>query len=282
MRITVLDGIGPAAKRVLQEAGHTFGSLGKVYWTRLTPVDTSFLAGTIVATPCTGTDHVRAARVLCLRDCSPEGLRSIRATVEHTIGMILSLTRKLPSAVESVRRGEWDRMRYQGTDLAGKTALVVGMGRIGSAVINVLQSLAMDVIDCDRYQHPHLLEQLAVADLVTVHVDLNPSSRGMFGPAEFAAMKPGAFFCNTSRGAVVDEWALLDALKSGHLAGAALDVLQNEPPDEFGPNPLIEFAREQPERLVITPHLAGCSRESLEKAECLLARKLVEVLKDGG
>lgn len=271
MRITVLDGISPAAKAILQEAGHTFGSMGKVYWTRLTPIDASFLAGTIVATPCTGTDHVKAHRVLCLRDCG--SLDGIRATVEMAVGLILSLTRRIPSAVESVRCGEWDRMWFQGTDLAGKTALVVGWGRIGKSVDAILTALGMRVLACNTTPDAaHFSE----ADLVTVHCDLNPTSRGMFGEREFQSMKPGAFFINTSRGAVVDEAALLDALKSGHLAGAALDVLCDEPPR--ADNPLLAFARENPEKLLISPHLAGCSKESLELAECLLATRLVQEL----
>lgn len=276
MRITVMDGMSAEAVRILMEAGHeplpwTDFKQASVWWTRLSKVETT-RPGDIVATPCTGTDHVKAPRVLCLRDCGD--ISQLRGTVEHTIGLILALTRRIPSAVESVRRGEWDRMRFQGTDLDGKTALVVGYGRIGSAVDAILQLLGLHTFIWERlYSMPGFL---GAADLITVHVSLNETSRGMFGREQFAAMKPGALFINTSRGAVVDEAALLEALESGHLGGAALDVLCEEPPKPD--NPLLEFARREPERLLISPHLGGCTRESLEKAEVLLAKRLVQEL----
>jgi D-3-phosphoglycerate dehydrogenase / 2-oxoglutarate reductase len=289
------DWMSEAADRILFDAGHYVLNhhecrpKPQAIWTRCMDATGELLLSSVecnlIACPATGTDHLdwaraRGARVLSLRDCGD--LSSIRATVEHTIGLILSLTRRIPSAVESVRRGEWDRMRFQGTDLADKTVAVIGVGRIGKQVSDILQhGFGMGPLWFDPAWNVQqsLPEFLSIADLVTVHVSLNESSRGMFGPAEFAAMKPGAYFVNTSRGAVVDEAALLDALKSGHLSGAALDVLCDEPPKPD--NPLVEFAREQPERLILTPHLGGCTVESMERAEVLLARKLVEVL-DGG
>lgn len=307
MLVWACEGITDAAAAVLTTAGHKVtrdlewyphwaGEIQTKFalWTRLSPKWGPYHPAVvawkpeIVATPCTDSSHCdearkKGVRVLSLRDCGD--LSSIRATVEHTVGLILSLTRRIPAAAESVRRGEWDRMQFRGADLSGKVAFIVGYGRVGHAVGEILWGFGVDVMPYDpklNQARSTVLSLLPQADLITVHASLNETSRNMFGPAEFAAMKPGAYFVNTARGAIVDEWALLDSLKSGHLAGAALDVLQNEPPNEFGPNPLVTFARENPTRLIITPHLGGCSVESMEKAECLLARKLVEVLADGG
>lgn len=299
MLVWAPDGISEAADRILIDAGHyvvsdsACKSRPQAIWTRRLDCCSGgsggcemgvYLAGhecKLIACPATGTEHLDAARaagkrVLSLRDCGD--LSEIRATVEFTIGAILSLTRRIPSAVESVRAGEWDRMKWQGTDLAGKTAMVVGAhGRIGNGVASILGTgFHMGVMLNERDPPDMLLRGLAYADLVTVHCDLNPTSRGMFGPAEFAAMKRGAYFVNTARGAIVDEAALLAALESGHLAGAALDVFCTEPlPAD---SPLLAFAREQPHRLLLTPHLAGNSVESLERAEVLLAKRLSQEL----
>lgn len=298
MLVWAYEGITDAAAAVLSAAGHYVYTHRTWYpwiedhripfalWTRLSPFwgpwhpDVVAWKPVLVATPCTDSSHCdftrkKGVKVLSLRDCGD--LSGIRATVEHTIVSILSLTRRIPSAVESVRRGEWDRMRWQGTDLAGKSALVIGWGRIGKAVGETLETIGMDVHLYEKWMHYEALKlKLRQADLVTVHADLNETSRGMFGRVEFAAMKPGALFINTARGAIVDEAALLDALESGHLGGAALDVLIDEPPKPD--NPLLRFARENPERLIVTPHLGGCTRESMERAEVLLAKRLVEEL----
>lgn len=258
-----------------------------VLWVGLDRPDVSkFDKVDLVCTPCTGTDHLDEVRglgipTLSLRDCGD--LSGIRATVEHTIGLILALTRKIPAAAEHTRAGGWDRYRWTGNELAGKRTLIVGgMGRIGYRIAMILED-GMDM-DCElsdtNTRYPgNLMEQLPLADLVTVHVPLNDSTRGMFGPKQFAAMKPGAWFVNTSRGAVVDEGALFEALVTGHLAGAALDVLCEEPPPTWSPGYfLMKYAADNPDRLIITPHLGGCTVESMEQAECLLARRLVEEL----
>jgi D-3-phosphoglycerate dehydrogenase len=236
----------------------------------------------LIATPCTGTDHLDAIRgipMLSLRDC---GELPMRATVEHTIGLILALIRKIPAAAEHTRAGGWDRYRFVGNDLNEKLAFVIGAkGRIGSGVAKLLRNLGMRVAESDRVSATGFDGQLdkmvlGQVHLVTVHVPLDDSTRGMFGREQFAAMKPSAWFVNTSRGAVVDEAALLAALESGHLAGAALDVLCEEPPAHD--HPLVNYAAANPDRLLVTPHLGGCTVESMEQAECLLARRLVEEL----
>ena len=292
MLVWAPDGMNDEALVILLKAGHSvlFHSVcldtPQAIWTRRLDREMGVhLTGhecKLIACPATGTEHLDAARsagikVLSLRDCG--SLDEIRATTEMTIGLILALTRRIPCAVESVRRGEWDRMRWQGTDLYGKYALVVGAnGRIGDQIYELLRFLGMEMYGCDHGVEPALQEMLPKADLVTIHCDLNPTSRGMFGPAEFAAMKPGSLLINTARGAIVDEAALLAALESGHLAGAALDVFCQEPlPAD---SPLLAFSRREPSRLLLSPHLAGCSRESLETAERLLAVRLVEELKN--
>lgn len=231
--------------------------------------------------PCTDVSHIdlaeckrRNIRVLSLRDT--EVLPTITATAEHTIGLILALVRKIPSAVESTNRGEWDRSGFMGREISSLRPAVIGYGRIGKMVCEILEAMG-GVVDWTGKYCPTF--GIGDYDLVSVHVDLNDSTRGMCNSEFFAAMKPGAYFINTSRGQVVDESALLDALCSGHLAGAALDVVQGEP-DGINQD-LVKFANEEPGRLLMTPHVGGYCRESLEKAETALAKKLIEVIGSG-
>jgi D-3-phosphoglycerate dehydrogenase len=121
---------------------------------------------------------------------------------------------------------------------------------------------------------------LQEADLVTLHVNLSDQTRGFFGWREFALMKPGSWFINTARGELVNENALLDALQSGRIAGAGLDVLSQERSDGMREHPLVAYAREQ-DNLIITPHIGGCTIESMEKTERFLADRLLTLIKDG-
>lgn len=255
-----------------------------VLWTRLEPVTAAVLderKPRIVCCPCTGLDHIdlaecqrRNIKVLSLRDT--DVLPTITATAEHTIGLILALVRKIPSAVESVKCGEWERYRFMGRELSGMKLAVVGFGRIGQMVADRLYAFG---VECLPVQDAHAqIAAVAGGDIVSIHTDLNEHTRGMCDLTFFAAMKPGSYFVNTSRGAVVDESALLAALRSWHLAGAALDVVCGEP-DKINPE-LIAFANAEPERLIITPHIGGCCAESIEKAEVALARRLVQELED--
>lgn len=166
------------------------------------------------------------------------------SVAELTLGLLLALARKIPHADRSTKAGGWDRRGCTGIELAGKTLAICGFGRIGKLVARRAAAFGMRLAVFDPFVKPgdatlaetgamlcvKLDEALAQADFVTTHSPLTPETRRMFNAQTFAAMKRGAFFLNTSRGGVVDEVALLGALQSGHLAGAALDVREVEPP----------------------------------------------------
>ncbi len=240
-----------------------------------------------VVTATTGLDHIdlEAARqagvaVLSLRD-EPEFLKEVRATAELALGLLLALIRKIPQAARSVGDGGWDRDRFQGRELYRKTAGVVGMGRLGTIMAESLKALGMTTLGYDiREDFPHhvaervgdLCEMLARCDVVSLHVKLNPDTTGMIGARELAAMKPNAVLVNTARGGVVDETALLAALREKQIAGAALDTLCGEPMiDER--HPLVQYAQSH-DNLLIVPHIGGHTAESFEKTELFMAEKL--------
>lgn len=245
----------------------------------------------LVATPVTGLDHVdldacasSGVRVLSLRG-ETEFLKGIRATAELTLGLTLALLRRLPHAASSANSGAWDRDRFRGTELYSKTAGIVGVGRLGTIVAGYLRALGMDVVGYDpRPDFPEgvaritaLDEVLSRADILSLHVSYDASTRHLLGRRELGLMKPSSVLVNTSRGGVIDEVALLDALESGRLAGAALDVIDGEP--WIGPDhPLVSYARTH-DNLVLVPHIGGNTRESFEKTEVFLAGRVAEALR---
>ncbi len=150
------------------------------------------------------------------------------STADLAVALMLALMRRLPDAQEEVRAGEWvtwEPARLLGRDLHRSTVLVVGPGRIGKAVARRLEGFGAKVIEAGRGDPLPLAE----ADVVTLHCPLTDDTRGLIGAAELAAMKPEAHLVNTARGPIVDTEALLDALRSGEIAGAALDVTDPEP-----------------------------------------------------
>jgi phosphoglycerate dehydrogenase-like enzyme len=184
-----------------------------------------------------------------------------------------------------VREGGWNRDLFRGRELFGRTAGIVGVGRLGRLVAATFRALGMNVVGYDpRPDFPEeaarrigsLDELLAESDVVTLHVSYDQTTRHLIGHKELAAMKPSAVLVNTSRGGVVDERALLDALEAGTLAGAALDVVDGEP--NVGANhPLVEYARRH-DNLIIVPHIGGSTVESFEKTEVFLAGRVLESL----
>ncbi len=188
------------------------------------------------------------------------------ATAEHTMAMMLALCRHVPQADQSLRSGEWARSRFLGVQLYDKTLGVVGLGRIGARVAQRAQAFGMTVIAFDPYIGEEVARELKVglvdldellkqADFITLHAALTPETRGVIDAQAITRMKPGVRIVNCARGALVDEAALVDALRSGHVAGAALDVFAEEPLSDASP------LRSLP-NVVLTPHLAASTIEA--------------------
>lgn len=203
------------------------------------------------------------------------------AAAEHTIGLLLAAARNIPAAAASLRRGEWQRSRYVGVELRGKTLGLIGLGRIGVEVARRVQAFEVDVVAHDPFVGVEIArrmgiellplpELLAISDFVSLHLPLNEQTRGIIGAAELALMKPSAILVNCARGGLVDEAALLAALCEGRLAGAALDVFAEEPPRH---NPLLEHPR-----VVATPHLGASTREAQIGVSVEVAEQVVAVL----
>jgi D-3-phosphoglycerate dehydrogenase len=193
---------------------------------------------------------------------------STNAVAELAIGLALALARGVPAADRHVRGGGWDRMRFAGVELEGKTLGVVGCGRIGLRTAAKARALGLRVVGHDPFVAPDALELrelglalrplgelLAEADVGSLHLPETPGTRGLFGAAEFAAMKRGALFVNTARGGLVDEAALAAALAGGQLGGAALDVRAEEPPAALGPLAGLD-------NVILTPHVGAFTREA--------------------
>ena len=190
------------------------------------------------------------------------------STAEHSIAMLMALTRNITPAANSLRRGEWARNQFVGTQLTGKTLGVVGLGRVGLAVCDRARGLHMRVIGFDPFLskdkaaefgielHEDLDAILPECDFLTVHTPLNDQTRGLIDARRLAAMKPGVRIVNCARGGIVDETALVEALENGHVGGAAIDVFENEPP---GDHPLLTDPR-----VLATPHLGASTEEAQE------------------
>jgi D-3-phosphoglycerate dehydrogenase / 2-oxoglutarate reductase len=206
------------------------------------------------------------------------------AAAELAIGLVFALARKIPQASESMRQGIWEKKKFMGVELGGKTLGVLGLGNIGRQAAERGVGLKMRVIGHDPVLPagaalPAGVERVSFDDLIsrsdfiTLHVPLTADTKGLFGADTLARMKKGSCLINAARGGIVDEAALLAALSSGHLAGAALDVFAKEPPD---PSPL--FAHEN---LIALPHLGASTKEAQEKVAVELAEVFVSFFKDG-
>ena len=204
------------------------------------------------------------------------------AAAEHALGLLFALARHIPAADASLRRGEWRRADFIGTELAGKTLGIVGLGRIGLGLAARAAGLQMTMLGADpfvsagqaleyRVRLVELGELLSRSDFVTLHVPLMPSTRTMLGEAELATMKPSAMLINTARGGLVDESALAAALSEGRLAGAAIDVFADEP---LAPDSALRSAP----HTVLTPHLAASTREAQVRAGVQTAQAVLDVL----
>ena len=205
----------------------------------------------------------------------------VTAAAEHTLALILALCRRIPQAHASVASGRWERSKFVGTELRGKTVGVIGLGNIGAEVARRVLAFDATVVGSDPFVNAdyaarigirlltldHLLD---VADVITVHVPLTSATRNLIGPVQFARIKPGARLINCARGGVVDEDALVLALNEDRLAGAALDVFVEEPPTNQG------ILRS--DRVVLTPHLGASTEEAQSAASIEVAQQVIAVL----
>jgi D-3-phosphoglycerate dehydrogenase len=204
------------------------------------------------------------------------------AAAEHTMALILALLRHVPAADASVRAGEWERGRYTGRELRGKTLGIIGLGKIGKAVARRATGFEMRVVASDPYlteeqalEHGAklvgLAELLHRSDVITVHTPLTPQTRHLLGRPQLEATKRGAFVLNVARGGIVDEAALADALASGQLAGAAVDVYSTEP---MAADNVLRGAP----NLVLTPHLGASTAEAQDRVGVEMAEQLLMAL----
>ena len=206
---------------------------------------------------------------------------TVDSAAEHAIALMLALVRNVPQAHAALKAGTWDRSRFTGIEVAGKTLGVLGLGRIGREVARRALGLGMRVVAYDPFVAAERFRELGVearssldelyaeADLVTLHLPLNDETRGLLGTEAFAQMKDGVRIVNAARGGLVDEEALADAIRSGKVAGAALDVFATEP----YAGPLLELPQ-----VVVTPHLAGSTAEAQDRAGIVIAEQVTAAL----
>lgn len=198
------------------------------------------------------------------------------AVAEHAIAMMLALTRDLVGLDRKVRGAGWEGTGYQGRDFRGSTVGIIGFGSIGRATAQLAAALGAKVVVMDAYakaeefeMEPDLDRLLARADIVSLHCPLTETTRGLIGARELGLMKKGAILINTARGPLIDEAALVDALRSGHLAGAGLDTFVTEPIDAG--NPLIDLPN-----VILTPHVAGVTRNAVIGVSTITATNVVD------
>jgi D-3-phosphoglycerate dehydrogenase len=205
-------------------------------------------------------------------------------TAEHAIAMMFALARQLPEASVSTKAGRWEKNRFMGVELTGKTLGLIGAGNIGSIVADRANGLRMKVVAYDPFlsdaraieigvEKVSLDELIARADIVTLHVPLTPETRNILSRERLFALKRGARVINCARGGLLDEAALFEALTSGHLAGAALDVFETEPATQ---SPLFGL-----ENVVCTPHLGAATSEAQEKVALQVAEQMSDFLLTG-
>ena len=206
-------------------------------------------------------------------------------TAEHTLALLVALARNIPQANASVKAARWERKHFIGAELQGKTLGVVGLGRIGRAVAVRARAFGMQIVGHDPFIAPDqardleiesasLDEVFARADFLTVHTPLTTETRGVIGRDAFSKMKPGVRVINCARGGLVDEAALYEAIKSGVVAGAALDVFEQEPPPPD--HPLLGL-----EEVIVTPHLGASTTEAQEGVAVTVAEQMRDYLVTG-
>lgn len=203
------------------------------------------------------------------------------STAEHTMSLMLALSRNIPQAYISMRKGEWERKKFLGVELYGKTLGIIGLGRIGSEVAKRALSFGMKVIAFDPFLTPdraksadvepvELKDLLAGSDYITVHTPLSDETRHIISTEEIATMKKGVRLINCARGGIYDEKAVVEGINSGKIAGAAFDVYENEPPKD---SPLVDS-----DKILVTPHLGASTEEAQLNVALEIAQQVADAL----
>jgi D-3-phosphoglycerate dehydrogenase len=206
------------------------------------------------------------------------------SVAEHTLALMLSLARSVCNASVSTKSGKWEKKRFLGTELNGKTLGVIGLGNIGMQVARRARPFGMTVIACDPFVSPQLAKDLGVemvglarlyesSDYISLHLAVTAETKNLLNRAAFARMKDGVRIVNCARGELIDEGALEEALNSGKVAGAALDVFAKEPPAD---SPLILH-----DNVIATPHIGGSTEEAQESIGIRIAEQVRDYLRDG-
>jgi D-3-phosphoglycerate dehydrogenase len=213
---------------------------------------------------------------------TPEG--NTITTAEHTIAMLMALSRNIPQATASLKAGRWEKKNFKGQEVFNKTLGLIGAGHIGRIVADRARGMKMKVVVYDPYLKPEAVEKLdcepvslngllSRADYITIHTPKTAETTHMINREALAAMKKGAMLINCARGGIVDEQALYEALDSGHLAGAAFDVFESEPPGESNLMSLSNF--------ICTPHLGASTREAQDNVAIEVAEQMIAYLLHG-
>ncbi len=285
-KVMIVDSVASEAARLLEREGHEVKLISSGLQTKElldcsigcqglivrsgTKVTASFMQArpelAVVGRAGVGVDNIDVAAA------SQHGILVVNAptgntvaAAEHTLALMLALARHIPQAMGTLQQGRWERQRFRGVELAGKTLGVLGLGRVGSAVAQRVEALGMRVLAYDPYVSAGTIpsdnieltsfkEVLRQADFLTLHLPLTEETQGLISREALNMMKPGVRLINAARGPLVDEQALADALVSGQVAGAALDVLAEEPCTD---SPLLGL-----ENVIITPHLGASTEEA--------------------
>lgn len=301
-KVLLLDGIDPAGVEIIERSGsitpivydkiardkllEIAGDVDGVVVRSGTTIDRSLIEKApqlkVVGRAGVGVDNVdieTATEHGILVMNSPGG--STTTTAEHTIGMLFALARNIPQAYQTLKNRKWEKRRFKGVELAGKTLGVIGLGRIGSEVARKCQAIGMDILAYDPYINPeaHLSTGLTLvelptifsqADFITVHSPLTDATRNLINKDTIAQMKEGVRLLNCARGGIINEQDLYDALKSGRVAGAAFDVFETEPNTE---SPLLDL-----DNFIATPHLGASTVEAQRKVSEDVCRQVSDYL----
>ncbi len=301
-RVLISDPLPPIVRKILEETGRIEVLEGQEPIATELPTIHGWIIRSATTVDAAALDRATSLRCICRAGAGVDnidrvaaGARDVvvmntadansNAAAEHTIALMFSLARQVPAAARSMAEGRWDRKSFVGVELAGKTLAVIGLGKIGRGVATKGRGLGMRVIGYDPITPEDVTNPIGVerfplaeiwsrADFLSAHVPLNDKTRGLIGRENLARCRDGIHIINCSRGGVVDPEALLEALESGRVAGAGLDVYEVEPLAEDSP------LRTHP-RIVCTPHLGASTVEAQENVGLMSAEQTRDFLLTG-